>query len=219
MKKYDVALFDLDGTVSQSALGIRLCIQKTLDKMNKPHPDLSDYSKFIGPPLVHTFRDLCGLSESEAQTAVEIYVDFYDVYGVSANVLYDGMAQTLAKLKENGVQLAICSSKHESVANSVVDMLGVRDAFDAVCGSTVDGTRKEKEDLIPYALNTLGYCGNSIVMIGDTKFDAIGAEKCGVDFIGVEYGYGNVDEMISCGCTMLAKSPRDIIGYILGDSQ
>ncbi len=208
MRKYDIALFDLDGTLSQSADGIRLCIEKTLDKMGKPHPDLSDYSKYIGPPLLHTFMNLCKLTAQQAQKAVEIYVKFYDDYGIKANKLYDGIENVLSVLRDNGVRLAVCSSKHEAIATQVVKTLGIYDYFECICGSTVDGSRKEKKDLIPYALSTL--CAkerDKVVMIGDTKFDAVGAHLCGVDFVGVAYGYGTIDDMKDGKAEVFADTP------------
>lgn len=216
MKKYDIALFDLDGTLSQSADGIRICIEKTLDKMGMPHPDLSDYSKYIGPPLLHTFINLCKLTPQQAQTAVEIYVKFYDDYGIKANKLYDGTENMLSVLKDNDVRLAVCSSKHEKIATQVVEMLGILKYFDCVCGSTVDGSRKEKKDLIPYALESL--CASSddtVVMIGDTKFDAEGSKITGVDFIGVTYGYGTTEDMIVKGATVFADSTDELLCKLL----
>ncbi len=215
MRKYDIALFDLDGTISQSADGIRLCIQKTLDKMGKPHPDLSDYSKYIGPPLLHTFMKLCKLTPQEAQTAVEIYVKFYDEYGVKANKLFDGIDGVLFRLKENGVRLAVCSSKHEDIATEVVKMLSVYHYFERVCGSTVDGSRKEKQDLIPYALKELHSVeSDRVVMIGDTKFDAQGAKVCNVDFVGVTYGYGTLDDMKAAGAEVFAHTPSQLLDLL-----
>ncbi len=215
MKKYDIALFDLDGTISQSADGIRLCIEKTLDKMNKSHPDLSDYSKYIGPPLLHTFMKLCKLTADEAQQAVEIYVGFYDEYGIKANKLYDGIDTVLEKLKENGVRLAVCSSKHEDIATQVVKSLGVYHLFERVCGSTVDGSRKEKRDLIPYALSSLNSKDSDrVVMIGDTKFDSIGAQECCVDFVAVTYGYGALEDLISSGATVFANTTTDLLDLL-----
>lgn len=216
MKKYDIALFDLDGTISQSADGIRLCIEKTLDKMGKAHPDLSDYSKYIGPPLLHTFMNLCKLNESEAQTAVEIYVKYYDEYGVAANKLFDGMEHVLSTLKDNGVRLAVCSSKHEEIATRVVQSLNVHRYFERICGSTVDGSRKEKPDLIPYALKELKSTdADRVVMIGDTKFDAVGANVCNVDFIGVTYGYGTKADMIAGFAEAFADTAHELLEYIL----
>ena len=211
MKKYDIALFDLDGTISASADGIRYCIEKTLDIMEKPHPDLSDYSKYIGPPLLMTFQKLCKLDPSEAQKAVEIYVKLYDVDGLKQNKLFDGIEDVLKACKENEIRIAVCSSKHEKIATEVVKLLGVYDYFDAVCGSTIDGSRKEKEDLIPYALSTLKADGTEkVVMIGDTKFDCKGAVACGVDFIGVTYGYGTLEDIKNAGGVVFAETTHKL---------
>lgn len=216
MSKYEIALFDLDGTISASAEGIKYCLMKTLDIMGKSHPDLSDYSKYIGPPLLHTFQNLCGLSAIEAQQAVEIYVKLYDVDGLRQNKLFDGIEETLKILKDNGVRLAVCSSKHEAIATQVVELLGVYEYFDKICGSTIDGTRKEKEDLIPYALEKLGADETDrVVMIGDTKFDCKGAVYCCVDFIGVTYGYGTLSDMKAQGGTVFAQTPLQLLEYIL----
>lgn len=211
MKKYDIALFDLDGTISASAYGIKYCIEKTLDAMSKPHPDLSDYSKFIGPPLLMTFQKVCGLSESEAQKALKIYVDLYDVHGLKENKLFDGIEEVLKACVDNGMRIAVCSSKNEKIATEVVQLLGVYDYFDAVCGSTIDGRRKEKEELIPYALKTLNAEGDEkVVMIGDTKFDCEGAVKCSVDFIGVTYGYGKLEDMKNAGGKVFAETTHKL---------
>ncbi len=216
MSKYDIALFDLDGTLSASAQGIKYCIMKTLDIMGKPHPNLSDYSKYIGPPLLHTFENLCKLSKSDAQKAVEIYVKLYDVDGLKQNKLFDGVKEMLEKLRDSGTKIAVCSSKHEEIATEVVKFLGIYEYFDKVCGSTVDGTRKEKEDLIPYALKKLNATGDErVVMIGDTKFDCKGAVHCKVDFIGVTYGYGTLEDMISAGGEIFASTPQELHKYLL----
>ncbi len=211
LSKYDIALFDLDGTISKSGEGIKYCLMQTLDIMGKEYPDLTDFSKFIGPPLLHTFQKLCKLSPDEAQKAVEIYVKLYEVEGLRRNELYDGIVDVLKAVKDNGVKLAICSSKHEAIATEVVKLLGVYDYFDEICGSTIDGSRKEKEELIPYALEKLGATGNEkVAMIGDTKFDCKGAVHCGVDFVGVTYGYGDLDEMKACGGKVFASTPHKL---------
>lgn len=216
MSKYDIALFDLDGTISASAQGIKYCLMKTLDIMQKPHPDLSDYSKYIGPPLLYTFQKLCSLTPTEAQQAVEIYVRLYDVDGLRQNELFDGIKEVLNTCKSNGIRLAVCSSKHEAIATQVVELLGVYDCFDKICGSTIDGSRKEKEELIPYALSKLGAReSDRVVMIGDTKFDAKGAKHCGVDFIGVTYGYGTLEDMVNEGAEVFAQTPHDLHKYLL----
>ena len=220
MTKYKYVLFDLDGTISESAGGIRKSLEHAITALGKPLPNLDDYTLYIGPPLIDTFRNVCHFSEEDSQKGVELYRSFYDEKGKHINNLYDGIKDVLIKLKENGAKIAVCSSKYEKFAEEIVANLGVSDCFDAVCGSTLDGSRKDKKDLIPYAVKSLGGDFNSdkenTVMLGDTYFDARGARQCGVDFIGVEYGYGSIQAMKDEGTEVFAKTPADLLSLLFG---
>lgn len=215
MKKYEYILFDLDGTLTESALGVRLSIEYTLEKLNLTCPDLSDYSRYIGPPLEDTFRGMCAVPEEQIETALKIYRDYYDDIGIKNNGLYDGVIVMLDSLRRRGCKIAVCTSKNEPVAKLVTDTFGLTPHIDAVCGSTLNGSRKDKVDLIPYAMKTLG-CDDKAkaVMIGDTHFDSDGARLTGVDFIGVTYGYGTRESMDGEGVIGFADSPADIITVI-----
>lgn len=220
MIKYKYVLFDLDGTISESAGGIRKSLEHAITALGKPLPNLDDYTLYIGPPLIDTFRNVCHFSEKDCQKGVELYRSFYDEKGKYINNLYDGIKDVLIKLKENGAKIAVCSSKYEKFAEEIVANLGVSDCFDAVCGSTLDGSRKDKKDLIPYAVKSLGGDYNSekenTVMLGDTYFDARGARQCGVDFIGVEYGYGSIQAMKDEGTEVFAKTPAYLLPLLFG---
>ena len=216
--KYDFILFDLDGTLSRSAEGIRSTIEYTLTAMNLPVPDLSDYSRYIGPPLRHTFLNLCGLTNAQADTAVEIYRNRYNTHGKFMNITFDGTEQVLAALKNSGAKLAVASSKYEVFTKEIVDILNLGRYFDAVCGSNADETRKEKQDLIPYAVEYLGgSMSDKVVMIGDTYYDTIGAKLTGADFIGVTYGYGSVEKMRQHGAKLFVDSPSELLKHLTED--
>lgn len=212
--KYKYFLFDLDGTISESAIGIRESLEKAILRLNKPLPNLDDYTLYIGPPLIDTFKNVCCFSDEEAHVGVEYYREYYNTKGKYRNKLYAGIDEVLKKLKKSGGKIAVCSSKYEKFAEEIVELLGVREYFDAVCGSTLDGSRKDKKDLIPYAVNALG--GDleenraEIVMIGDTYFDAKGAKVSGVDFVGVEYGYGTNQSMIAEGADTFASDTVEL---------
>lgn len=215
---YDYVLFDLDGTLSASAPGIRRCIELTMKKMGKPIPDLSDYSRYIGPPLITTFQKLCGLSLEEAQTALSIYLGFYDTEGEPRNSLFEGTMHMLRRLRESNARVAVCTSKNEISAKNVCDFLGITDLLDALCGSDHSTGRREKEDIIPYAMETLGAkVTDKVVMIGDTYFDAKGAMHNGVDFIGVSYGYGKDEDMIAEGAKVFAQSAQELEQILFGE--
>lgn len=216
MRKYDAVLFDLDGTITASAQGVRRCIELTLEKLQKPCPDLSDYSTYIGPPLDKTFANKCGLGRQGALEALPIYRDYYDVYGTKENRLYDGITEVFAAVREAGMRLAVCTSKNERLARDVTNLLGITTMFDAICGSLDSGARKEKPDLIPYAMHTLGVEDASrVLMVGDTHFDTLGAKACGVDFVGVLYGYGKRALMEGAGAKKFAATPAELLKYIL----
>lgn len=209
--KYDYVLFDLDGTLTASAPGIRRCIELTMEKMGKEIPDLSDYSRYIGPPLVRTFQRVCGLSEAESKEALSIYLDYYDTEGEPRNSLFKGTREMLLMLREMGAKVAVCTSKNEISAKNVCDYLGITELLDALCGSDHSIGRREKEDIIPYAISTLGAKKtDKVVMIGDTDFDTKGAVANNVDFIGVTYGYGKKEDMINAGAKVFADSTYEL---------
>lgn len=216
--KYDYVLFDLDGTLTQSAPGIRRCIELTLQHMGREVPDLSDYSRYIGPPLIKTFMGLCGLPEDDAKEALAYYLKIYDTEGEPLNQLFEGTDHMLQRLRESNARVAVCSSKFQGSVDKVCAFLGLPRYFDALCGSDGTEKRREKEDIIPYAMETLGAKkGDRVVMIGDTFFDAKGAVHSGVDFIGVTYGYGRKDAMEKEGATVFAHSAEELEKMLFGE--
>ena len=211
MSKYDVVLFDLDGTISKSAEGIRYSIEKTIEIVGCKGFDTSDYTIYIGPPLQDTFINYCGLKGEKAKEAVEVYRNIYDTKGKLMNTPYSGIDSVLCALRKEGVKIAVATSKYEKFAEEIVEMLGLTDSVDAVCGSLLDGSRKDKKDIIPYAVKILG-CSMSdkICMVGDTYFDAKGARLCNVDFVGVTYGYGDKGSMEKEGAVTFADTTQEL---------
>ncbi len=212
--KYKYILFDLDGTVSRSAEGIRGGLETVLAHYDIKGVDLSDYTKYIGPPLLDTLRNLCKMPEELCDEAYEIYRDFYAREGRFMNKPYDGIKEVLITLRENGAKLAVCTSKLEATAVTVVTELGLIDYFDVIAGSNRDSTRKDKKDLIPYALEKLGGDIENAVMLGDTWYDAKGAAECSVDFIACSYGYGKDEDMAKYNPVAWARSPQELVRII-----
>ena len=200
MNKYKYYLFDLDGTISESALGIRESLENAIKSMGKPLPNLDDYTLYIGPPLLDTFRNICHFNEEESARGVEIYREYYNTKGKLVNKLYDGIDRVLTELKNSGAKLAVCSSKYEKFAEEITDLLGVHDMFDAICGSTLGGSLENDRE--------------NIVMIGDTWFDTKGARLCGVDFVGVEYGYGDLESMKKEGGRVFVKTTAELLDVL-----
>ncbi len=217
MKKYDIALFDLDGTLSESGEGIIDTVREVFRIMNKPLPDEKSLSAFVGPPLYDSLRR-CGFSDSEALRGFEIYKENFPKIGIYKNRLYDGIPELLSALKDNGVLLGVATTKYQLFADKIITMLGADRLFDITVGAEPDGERRTKAAVISYALERLGAVpGGKIVMIGDTKFDAAGASQTDCDFIGVLYGYGTRDEMEQAykGKPVFVSSPSEIKELII----
>lgn len=216
--KYKYILFDLDGTLSRSAEGIRASLEYAINELGAPMPELDDYTLYIGPPLIDTFMNIVGLDRERAETGSELYRSYYSKHGKLMNRSYDGIGEVLRALRAAGKKLAVCTSKYEPFAKDIIEIIGLSKYFDAVCGSNLDSSRKDKKDLIPYAVQALG--GNieldrkNVVLLGDTWFDARGAAENDVDFIGVTYGYGDVDAMKREGAAVFADSPEQILDIL-----
>ena len=216
--RYETVMFDLDGTLSDSAQGVRDGIETTLKRTDKPVPNLDDTSLYVGPPLITTFIKVCGLSSEEAIRAVEIYRQAYEESGKYKNTLYKGIDRLLSDLRQAGVKLCVATSKYEGFVQEVLELIGIPDAFDLICGSNLDGSRKEKADIIRYVAKKLG-CAvtKKMVLIGDTAFDALGAMETGCDFIGVTYGFGKTEQMRNLGVDKLADDAQGLRFYLFAD--
>lgn len=211
MKKY--ILFDFDGTVFDSAEGITKSVQYALGKMGI-RAELDELMCFAGPPLDEMFALRYGMSEDEAQTAVRFYRERYTPIGWEECTPFAGMHELMYRLRDRGAKIAVATSKPRRFAEQILEKYGMRDAFDLVCGSEFDGTRGQKWEVIEYALQSFGISPDETIMVGDRKYDVIGAEKCGVDCVGVRFGYAEPGELEAAGAVYVAEDADDLFDYL-----
>lgn len=207
-KKY--ILFDLDGTLTDPKEGICTCVQHALRQLGIEEPDLDKLEPFIGPPLKDSFMEFYGFSESQALEAIEVYRQRFSTVGKFENKVYSGIPELLRDLKSYGYHMAVASSKPECFVKEILEHFGIEEYFEAVVGSELDGSRTDKEEVIREALNRLfhyrAYKKAQIVMVGDRKFDIMGAKEIGVTSLGVSYGYGSEEELETAGAEYIADS-------------
>ena len=216
MKIYDVVLFDLDGTLTDPAIGITNSVMHSLAKYGIEVADRAELYKFIGPPLHESYEKFYGFSADEALQAVEHYREYYRVKGIYENLVYDGIEELLIKLNESGKKVILATSKPEIFAREILRYFGLDKYFYYAAGANLDGSRTDKAEVIAYALEAGGVSDkSSVVMVGDREHDIIGANKNGIDSIGVLFGYGNREELENAGATYIAKTVCDIEKLIL----
>ena len=202
-------LFDLDGTLTDSGEGIINCAILALEHFGLPVPSREEMRVFVGPPLDQTFIKFGGPADKTAE-AIAVYRSRYAPIGIFENFPYPGIAELLEKLNEQGHRLFVATSKPEDMANKVLDHFGLSHHFELICGATFDRSRVKKEDVIAYLLaQTKGV--ESVVMVGDTVFDVLGAKEHGIPTIGVAWGYGRVADMEQAGAAAIAKDTEELL--------
>ena len=211
---YDLVLFDLDGTLTQSEFGIFSSVQYALEKFGIHETDPKNLRRFIGPPLYVSFSEFYGLTGDDGELAVKYYREVYEKDGYKEAPVYDGIRDTLKALKAKGKRLMVVTSKPQEMADRVVENVGVAEFFDAVVGPGREMLSPSKTDLINKALKLAGSDGKDAVMVGDRKFDIEGANGAGIDSVGVLYGYGSREELETAGSTYIVDTPAQIMGVI-----
>lgn len=215
MKKYDVILFDLDGTLTDPGMGITNSVAHALKKYGITVEDRTELYKFIGPPLHESFEKYYGFSKEEALQAVEYYREYYKVKGIYENLVYDGIEELLKKLCESGKRVILATSKPEIFAREILRHFSLDKYFCYAAGANLDGSRTNKAEVIEYALREGGVTDKSTaVMIGDREHDIIGANKNGLDSIGVLFGYGSREELEDAGAAYIAETVEEIYEII-----
>ena len=200
--KQKAIFFDLDGTLTDSGEGIINCVILALEHFGLPVPSRKELGVFVGPPLDKSFVEF-GVPTDKVQEAIAVFRSRYNTVGKFENTPYPGVHQMLQNLKDRGHRLFVATSKPERTALDVLAKFQLTDYFEKICGATMDGSRVNKEDVITYLLNQVQDVEN-VIMVGDTKYDVIGAKHHSIDTIGVSWGYGTVAEMEQAGAIAIA---------------
>ena len=215
---YRYILFDLDGTLTDSREGIVHCVRETIAEYGDPPLEEDTLLRFIGPPLQDSFIRFCGYSPEKAEDAVERFRLRYEPVGQYENRAAPGMAELMGRLREKGYVLALASSKPENLCVSICARFGFTPHLSALVGSPPEGDW-EKADMIRAVMGKLGLTENDasqVLMVGDRKFDVLGAATCGVDCAGVEFfGYAPEGELEEAGAVAVVSTPEELEKFIL----
>ena len=217
MKKYEIAVFDVDGTLLDTTQGVLSAAAHAIDMLGLPHLTHEQMLTFIGPPIQNSFRRYYDLSDEEVQRAADIFRAQYKDVDLLKAVPYEGIYETLQQLMDGGIKLAVATYKRQDYAVTLLRHFHFDDYTDILYGA--DNLNKlKKKDIIIKCMNDLGvYDYSRAVMIGDSDNDALGAQAIGMNFIGVTYGFdfsssGDVGKFPNIG---YADKPTDIIKYFI----
>jgi len=214
---YSCILFDLDGTIVDSAPGITATLAYMFEQLGKPIPTPSELLKYVGPPLLDSFRDYAGFSTEESAVALAIYREKYLNVGAYDATQYPGVGLVLKAVHESPIPMSLATSKPETPATLILEHFNLARYFDIITGASEDEVRSAKKDVVAEALVRLASLGADIsrpVLVGDREHDVHGAAANNVPTIFVEWGYGSVAEQ--AGSVAVAKTPEELQTLLLG---
>lgn len=203
--------FDLDGTLTDPKIGITRSFQYALEKLGETVPSVEDLLWCIGPPLRESFAQLLRAHDDALlHAAVSHYRERYAAVGKFENAVYDAIPDALQRLQTRGIALYVATSKLRGFAVEILEHFQLAPYFQEIFGSDADGRHADKRELLAHALSAARLDAACCGMVGDRKFDMIGAAANGVCGIGVTYGYGSRDELLNAGARHIADAPGDI---------
>jgi phosphoglycolate phosphatase len=222
-----IVIFDLDGTLTDSRPGIlrstRYALQRLNEESGPAHliPEDSALDYMIGPPLRDTFAKLVGADHVEALLA--FYRERYTSIGLLENAVFDGVPEALEALRAAGRRLFVATSKNEGDARRILAHFELTKFFADIYGAQNDGGRAIKSDLLNFLLarERIKPSGADVAMVGDRKYDVLGAKAVGISAIGAMWGYGSREELSEAGADCLVATPRQIpaaVGEIWGEN-
>ncbi|SRR5690554_294393 len=215
-KPWTCILFDLDGTISDSAPGITASLSYMFEALGRPVPTQDELTLWVGPPILDSFRDLAGMTPVESAQALAIYREHYLANGVGGSAIFAGIPDVLRSIHEGDIPLSLATSKPEFPASVILDNANLTQYFRVIAGSSIDEIRSAKKDVIEEALRRFRMIGADLsnpVMVGDRFYDIEGAAEHGVPTIFVEWGYGMAEEQE--GAIEVVSTPAELLPLLL----
>lgn len=214
MHHYDAILFDVDGTLIDSAPGILNTLQEVFDKMGVDTSSIN-LRRYIGPPLRKTFGE--HFTGEDVERATELYRKSYAVKGSHECALYNGVPEMLRRLRAAGLVVCTATSKPTQVVEPILQEQGIAQLIDFIGGASMDESRDTKTDVVRYVLAQPLLKGKRVLMVGDRDDDMRGAAECGIDAAAVLYGYGSRAELAPFEPVLYAQSCAQLADAILDE--
>ena len=213
--RYEHIFFDLDGTLTDPALGITNAIIYARKKWGLDPGRNEDYYKFIGPPMPASYEQFWGMGHDDAVRFLADYREYFGTVGLFENEVYPGIPALLADLRAAGARLYMATTKPTGFSTRIADRFGLLQHFEIISGSRPDGD-DTKADVIRRAQAACGVDMVRAVMVGDRSYDVEGAHLCAIPCVGVCYGYGGRAELEDAGADFIAETVEQLRILLLG---
>lgn len=212
----DIIFFDFDGTIVDSAPGIKESVKYALAHFGIDERREEMLNLLIGPPLFDAFSKYYNMGKEDADLAVAKYRENYNGNGAMNNFLvYDGVEKMLKTLNDKGFTLCIASAKPTPYIKKMLESVDMTKYFYFINGASFDESKRSKSAVIKETIEINNFSKDKILMVGDRENDVTGAKKNGISVLGVLYGYGDEKELRDAGCCDIVSSPKEVVEFIL----
>ena len=214
---YDWLLFDLDGTLTDPFEGITRSVEYALNAFGIEVEDRRTLAPFIGPPLVESLTERYGFTMEDAVAAVAKYREYFAVKGLYENELFEGIPELINDCRKAGYKISMATSKPTHYAKIIAEHFDIARYFDAIHGSSLDGSRITKSSVVAEAVREEGLDPERALMIGDRRHDVEGAREHGIKTVGVLYGYGSLEEHSAARAAYIAKDLDELRELLIAE--
>ncbi|EFX41326.1 MULTISPECIES: HAD-IA family hydrolase [Streptococcus] len=206
MSSLSAIFFDLDGTLVDSSIGIHNGFTYTFEQLGVPSPDAKTIRSFMGPPLETSFSSC--LPANQIELAIQLYRSYYKEKGMYEAQLFPQIKDLLTELAQQ-YPVYITTTKNTPTAVHMTSNFGIDHFFDGIHGSSPQALHKA--DVIRQALTAHNLAPENVVIVGDTKYDMIGAQETGIKKLAVTWGFGDVEDLMTYQPDWVAHQPTDIL--------
>ncbi|MBP3781547.1 MAG: HAD family hydrolase [Selenomonas sp.] len=216
--QYKAAIFDLDGTLIDSLADLADSANEMLAGFGFPRHDLDKYRYFVGNGS-RKLIERCLPAEKAADSAfvdeaLAKYKLCYDRNLTHKTVCYEGIMDMLTALQAKHIPLGICTNKHQSAADIIVDTLFPKDMFVSVIGDCKDMPRKPDPQKVLLIAAKMGVKPAEVAYFGDTSVDMDTANNAGMLPIGVTWGFRPQEELVEHGAKILLDTPMELFSKV-----
>lgn len=211
---YRNILFDFDGTISDTSKGAIKGFKYVMDEFNLDYSKM-DLKEFIGPTLQESFKKFCGFKEEQILKAIKIFREYYNKIGLYESEMYMGIDKVLEELYNNKCNLYIASTKPTIFIKELLRNYELSKYFKDISGSPLEGKSIQKDMAISKIIKKYNLNRKETVMVGDRKYDIIGAKQNKIQSIGVQYGMGTLEELKQFNPEYIISTPKEVLNIIL----
>jgi HAD superfamily hydrolase (TIGR01509 family) len=216
-KRYQLVIFDFDGTVADTKEGIAETLNQTLIHFGYVPVAPERIYGLIGLSLGTIFERIVGreINKEPVETLVDYYREIYDSVAPPKTKLFGGMQEVLDYLQKTQTLIAIATSKGLRGVTRMLDTLRIRDKFACIITDHSVAKKKPQPDMLHRILNEIGIESKDALIVGDTVYDVKMGKNAGVDTCAVTYGVHGHDELSRELPTYLVDSPRELLEVIV----